>query len=294
MNETLEAMARALFMSWFVDFDPVRAKSEGRARQDGARSGQPRKPPNVASDLPWPGAEAGAGAEGDPGLPKPLADLFPDAFEDSELGEIPKGWDIQPLAELASYLSRGIAPSYSELGGVCVLNQKCVRDHRVNFSMAKRHDVTKRSIEGRELRVLDVLVNSTGVGTLGRVAQLWHLPERSIVDSHLTVIRAATSTNPWFLGTTLLFREAEIEELGEGSTGQTELSRVRLGRLACLVPPNVVQEHFGRLVSCFLLRITENDQESRTLATLRDTLLPKLISGELRIKDAERFLEQAT
>ena len=67
MNETLEAMARALFKSWFVDFDPVRAKAEGR----------------------------------DPGLPKPLADLFPDSFEDSELGEIPKGWRARPLAKLA-------------------------------------------------------------------------------------------------------------------------------------------------------------------------------------------------
>ena len=72
MNETLEAMARALFKSWFVDFDPVRAKAEGR----------------------------------DPGLPKPLADLFPDSFEDSELGEIPKGWKVGPLEE-ALVLQRG-------------------------------------------------------------------------------------------------------------------------------------------------------------------------------------------
>ena len=105
MNETLEAMARALFKSWFVDFDPVRAKAEGRARQDGARSGQPRKPLNVASDLPWPGAEAGAGAEGDPGLPKPLADLFPARLVDSELGEIPEGWEVKSLDQIARFLN---------------------------------------------------------------------------------------------------------------------------------------------------------------------------------------------
>ncbi len=105
MNETLEAMARALFKSWFVDFDPVRAKAEGRARQDGARSGQPRKPLNAASDLSWPGAEAGAGAEGDPGLPKPLADLFPARLVDSELGEIPEGWSASPLYDIATYIN---------------------------------------------------------------------------------------------------------------------------------------------------------------------------------------------
>jgi hypothetical protein len=93
-------MARALFKSWFVDFDPVRAKAEGRARQDGERSGQPRKPLDVASDLPWPGAEAGAGAEGDPGLPRHIADLFPDHFKDPELGEIPEGWEVWPLGDL--------------------------------------------------------------------------------------------------------------------------------------------------------------------------------------------------
>ena len=70
MNETLEAMARALFKSWFVDFDPVRAKAEGR----------------------------------DPGLPQPLADLFPDRFEDSELGEIPKGWEVRDVYDVAAVI----------------------------------------------------------------------------------------------------------------------------------------------------------------------------------------------
>ena len=85
MNETLEAMARALFKPWFVDFDPVRAKA-------------------------WPEAEAGAGAEGDPGLPQALADLFPDSFEDSELGEIPRGWEVKSIGDLANVVG-GTTPS---------------------------------------------------------------------------------------------------------------------------------------------------------------------------------------
>jgi len=259
MNETLEAIARALFKSWFVDFDPVRAKAEGR----------------------------------NPGLPKDVADLFPDVFEERDLGELPKAWEVLELRLLTSYLNRGIGPAYVEADGICVLNQKCVRNRRVDFSKSRRHDPTKRSVEGRQLRVLDVLVNSTGVGTLGRVAQVWDLPEDAIVDSHVTVVRAAERVDPWFFGIMLMERETEIEALGEGSTGQTELSRVRLGDLPCPTPPPALQHAFGRQVAPLLERLTVNERQSRTLAALRDALLPKLISGELRVRDAAKLAEAA-
>ena len=249
MNETLESMARALFKSWFVDFDPVRAKAEGR----------------------------------DPGLPRKLADLFPDRLVDSEIGEIPEGWEVRPLRELIDYLARGIGPAYVEAGGVCVLNQKCIRDRRIDFSKARRHDDNKKPTAGRLLRPLDVLVNSTGVGTLGRSAQLWHIPEPVIVDSHVTVVRAGEGIDPWFLGIGLTGREEEIEALGEGSTGQTELSRGRLGALACLVPPRELQAHFGHAAASFIGRVSSGQRDSITLAELRDLLLPKLIGGEIRL-----------
>ncbi len=259
MNETLEAMARALIKSWFVDFDPVRAKAEGR----------------------------------DPRLPKALADLFPARLVDSELGEIPEGWDVRPLRDLTDYLARGIGPKYVESGGVCVLNQKCIRDRHIDFAKARRHDQNEKFTDGRLLCRLDVLVNSTGVGTLGRVAQLWHLPEPAIVDSHVTVVRAAPAVDPWFLGIGLTDREAEIEALGEGSTGQTELSRIRLGDLACLAPPNALQRQFGLAAAQLLGRLSNGQQEAGTLAALRDALLPKLISGEMRLNAAEEFLQAA-
>jgi len=250
MNATLEAMARALFQSWFVDFDPVRAKLDAR---------QPD------------------------GLDQATAALFPNSFQDSAAGHIPTGWTVCPLSILTRYLSRGIGPSYLEEGGVCVLNQKCVRDHRVDFSKSRRHDVVKKPINDRALQLHDVLVNSTGMGTLGRVAQVFHLPEVAIVDSHVTIVRAASDTDPFFLGIYLTGREAEIEELGEGSTGQTELSRARLGELKIITPPFEIQKAFGAAVGPFLKRISENEHQSRTLATLRDTLLPKLLSGTLRV-----------
>lgn len=258
LSKTLEAMARMLFRSWFVDFDPVRAKAEGR----------------------------------DAGLPQVLADLFPNSFEDSDLGEIPRGWNVRPLRDLTSYFSRGIGPAYIKSGGICVLNQKCLRDQRIDFSIARRHNQAKRPTGERLLHRLDVLVNSTGVGTLGRAAQVWHLPEPSIVDSHMTVLRAAPDVDPWFFGVGLTGREAELEALGEGSTGQTELSRGRLGDLLCLVPPNEVQKQFGLAASQLLERLSSAQRESATLAALRDTLLPKLISGELRVKNLERLVAE--
>jgi len=250
MNETLEAMARALFKSWFVDFDPVRAKAEGR----------------------------------DTGLPEHIAALFPDSFEDSELGELPTGWTVKSLGAVTTYLNRGISPSYIDDGGVLVLNQKCIRDGEVDTSKGRRHDPSKRSIIGRTLQFGDILVNSTGVGTLGRVAQFLRVKEEAIVDSHITVVRAdSTELTEYYLGIVLGLRQGEIEALGEGSTGQTELSRTRLAEIPILVPSPSIIDQFEHLCSPLRQARITNWQESAILASLRDALLPKLISGELRV-----------
>jgi type I restriction enzyme S subunit len=257
-NETLEAMAKALFKSWFVDFDPVKAKAEGRPT----------------------------------GFPAEVSDLFPDSFEDSELGEIPSGWKCSPLADRALYLSRGISPAYCEEGGILVLNQKCVRDSRISFEKARRHDTTRKQIIGREVRRFDALVNSTGVGTLGRVAMMPICQEEVVVDSHVTVVRGGDNKESFFISSTLLNRQTEIEALGEGSTGQTELSRVVLGSLPIIFPSSELISAYFESAYTFQNKIEKNDQASVALASARDTLLPKLISGEIRIPDAERMLEE--
>src|SRR5205823_3046789 len=94
----------------------------------------------------------------DPGLPKHIADLFPDRFEDSDVGEVPMGWTVRTLGNVTNYLNRGISPKYVERGGVLVLNQKCIRDGKVDPSKGRKHDPSQRSIEGRNLKVGDVLV----------------------------------------------------------------------------------------------------------------------------------------
>jgi type I restriction enzyme S subunit len=258
-NATLESITRTIFKSWFADFDPVRAKAAKR---------QPA------------------------GMDVETAALFPAAFSRVDSGPIPKGWNVRPIADLASYINRGIAPSYLTEGGVLVINQKCIRDHRVIFSQARRHNPEVRAIAGRELQAGDILVNSTGEGTLGRVAQVSVLPEPAILDTHVTVVRPnKTDATVHFLGIEILGREAEIAALAEGSTGQTELSRSRLGALKVTVPPPEIQKRFDALVGPLRASMAVNDDQAATLAEVRNALLPKLLSGELRIRDAEKMVE---
>lgn len=275
INQTLEAMAQAIFKSWFVDFDPVRAKiaalQQGRDPLRAAMSAISGKPDAELDALP-------------PEQYDPLAAtaaLFPDEMEESELGEIPKGWRFSALGEECAYLNRGISPKYLEEGGVLVLNQKCIRDFSLDPFKGRRHDPTQRSVSGRLLQVGDVLVNSTGVGTLGRVAQVLRLDEPTIVDSHVTVVRAGGRLNNAFLGQWIFLKQPEIEAMGEGSTGQTELSRGKLANMPVLVPDGSVLGAFDAAVAPLKLFISTRHRESLVLQETRDALLPRLLSGEL-------------
>jgi type I restriction enzyme S subunit len=255
MNETLEAMARLFFKDWFVDFGPTRAKAEGRS-------------PYLAPEL-W--------------------SLFPDALDDDDK---PMGWHLTDVASVTSELRRGISPKYIDEGGVCVLNQKCIRDRAVSFAKARRHDHSAKNIIGREIIEGDILVNSTGVGILGRVAQIWTVDEPTVADSHVTIVRANNSkVSARYLGMNITGRESEIENLGEGSTGQTELSRTRLGAMDILLPDRRILTAFDETVGPLIELAVKNQSESYTLAQTRDLLLPKLMSGEIRLREAEKIVD---
>jgi type I restriction enzyme S subunit len=140
-------------------------------------------------------------------------------------------WESKPLGVVCEFINRGISPAYLEVGGIAVLNQKCIRDHAVNFGVGRRHDVTAKKVTAERLvRAGDVLVNSTGTGTLGRVAQLREdPPEPTTVDSHVTIVRPTPGLfHPDFFGYALIAIEEQIQEGGEGCGGQTELSRSKL------------------------------------------------------------------
>lgn len=141
------------------------------------------------------------------------------------------GWETKSLGDVCALINRGIAPKYVETGGVAVLNQKCVRDHRIAFDLGRRHDVAAKKVDPeRFIRVGDVLVNSTGTGTLGRVAQIRsEPPEPATVDTHVTIVRPqAGRFYPDFFGYMIIQIEDEIARSGEGASGQTELARSTL------------------------------------------------------------------
>ncbi|BFM48551.1 restriction endonuclease subunit S [Marinomonas sp. THO17] len=295
-NQTLEQMAQALFKSWFVDFDPVidNALAAGNALPDALqkralirkemRTHYKEKTQQLDGFHPLPD-----------GLPQEIRALFPSEFEQTDEpsmgieGWIPKGWKVKLLSEITTELRRGISPKYVEEGGVQVINQKCIRNHEINFSLCRRNNPELKKVTGKELQLGDVLVNSTGVGTLGRVAQVNYLPESTVVDSHVTVVRPDFLIYPRYtFGQLMLTNEHRIETLGEGSTGQTELSRKILGELKVVLPPTNLTYVIEETFKSFVDKQTSNYIQASSLEKLRDTLLPKLISGEITIPTSEQ------
>ncbi|MGO9177908.1 MAG: restriction endonuclease subunit S [Candidatus Limnocylindrales bacterium] len=236
MNETLEATARELFKSWFVDFDPVRAKAEGS----------------------------------DPGLPKPLSDLFPDDFEDSKLGDIPAGWNVGRLDDVL-VLQRGFdLPSTARTPGpypvIAASGPSGTHDHY----MVHGPGVTT----GRS-------------GVLGNVffvnEDFWPL------NTSLWVKHFKQSTPSYAFH--LLSRLA-LGVFNAGSAVPT-LNRNHVHSLPTLMPPMALVASFDAIVSPMMGRREACLRESVTLAALRDALLPKLVSGELRVKDVALVVESS-
>ena len=136
---------------------------------------------------------------------------------------------------LSTFVSRGIAPKYTEdtEGSIVVLNQKCVRDFKISFEPTRRSNLTLRKVpEDKLLKKYDVVINSTGVGTLGRVAQYMEDLVQATVDSHVTIVRPDCKIiDPLYFGYLIKAKQAIIESLASGSTGQTELSRYAIKEL---------------------------------------------------------------
>ncbi|MGH0029189.1 MAG: restriction endonuclease subunit S [Myxococcota bacterium] len=252
MSETLEALARTLFKSWFVDFDPARAKSEGRGA----------------------------------GLPKPLADLFPDAFEDSELGEIPKGWAVEPLDQIARF-QNGLAlqkhrPKDGE-GRLPVVKIAQLRSGRADSGEWASANLKPECIidDG------DVVFSWSG----SLLVKIW-AGGRAALNQHL--FRVTSEKYPrWFFLDAILSHLPEFRRIAAGkATTMGHIQRHHLTSALCVVPGQDLLRAVTPLFSSLLDRSVENDVQSRTLGIVRDTLLRKLISGELRIEDAERLLSR--
>lgn len=204
-----------------------------------------------------------------------FADFVP--FE----GVQPKEWKFVALDSLASLISRGITPKYDDTSDQIVLNQKCIRNHLVDLSLARKHK--PKVINEKWLQFGDLLLNSTGEGTLGRTAQVWFSPKNMTVDSHITIVRPKDESLIYYIGLWGLSHEREIESLHTGSTGQTELPRDRVKSLLLLLPDIESLAEFNSIVVPMTATIIRNQNESLKLAKIRDTLLPKLMSGEIEM-----------
>ena len=202
---------------------------------------------------------------------------------ESELGSIPDGWKMSSLSQQTEYINRGLAPKYDDEAEGRVINQKCIRDGHLNMEPARRQS---KPIPP-EKRVLfgDVLINSTGVGTLGRVAQVYEALDNCTVDTHVSIVRPIQGLDQDFFGLALLRLSSHFEQQGVGATGQTELSRGRIGETVMVVPPQKLQQDFGAMVRPIRQLAVALGKKNANLRTQRDLLLPKLISGEIDVSN---------
>jgi type I restriction enzyme S subunit len=255
MNETLEAIARALFKSWFVDFEPIHAKVEGR----------------------------------DPGLPKLLADLFPDSFEDSELGQIPRGWSSRPLYNTAIFINGEAFKSedFCESGeGLPVIKIAELKD-----GIGAQTKYSHRAAEpSQRIDTGDILYSWSGSPDTSLDVFLW-ANGPGLLNQHIFKVVTTDPAHKRFAYYLFKYLRPVLVETARNkqTTGLGHVTVADMKRLHVCCPSSSILAAFDQQVAPLFCRAFANTLQSRTLAALRDTLLPKLISGELCVRDAERF-----
>ena len=194
---------------------------------------------------------------------------------------VPQGWERKTLAQLAIFLKRGITPTYDDDAEGLVINQKCIRNGRVNIELARNQ--SKEVKPERLLQVGDVLVNSTGEGTLGRVAQVKAPIVNCTVDTHVTIVRFNKNAGQHYFGQAVMDWESRFSTMGKGATNQTELSPAAIGETVILVPSHTLQAQFEAFAEPLYVQVSNLAIQNQKLRTTRDLLLPRLMSGELAV-----------
>lgn len=192
---------------------------------------------------------------------------------------VPEGWTRTRVGEHVTLLNRGITPNYDDEASGLVINQKCVRDGRLDLSLARRQ--SKPVPEAKQVQKGDVLINSTGEGTLGRVAQVTLEIANCTVDSHVTIARPSDEAGLYYFGMSFKLLEGQISNLGRGATNQTELSRDSIGELRLLLPKSELLEEYEGQARVMETQVNVLSAENVRLREARDLLLPRLMSGEL-------------
>ena len=205
----------------------------------------------------------------------------------SQKGE---SWEEKTLGEVCEMIKRGISPKYTEEDGIIVINQKCIRDHKINLSLSRLHNNSLKAVNiERIIKIGDVLINSTGTGTLGRIAQVRNIELAGCtVDSHVTIVRPFNELFYIdFFGYALIKIEKEIENSGEGTSGQTELSRIKLQNDFKINYPNCHNKQKEIVLILDSLKVNQKQleqkykQKLKNLEELKKSILEKAFSGEL-------------
>ncbi len=249
MNATLEAMARALFRSWFVDFDPVRAKMAGRGT----------------------------------GLPQDIADLFPDRLVDSALGEVPEGWGVGVLDDAVELLNGGTPRTSVERfwnGDIPWYTAKDAPAPCDVFAVETERTITQAGVDNSATIVLPS--GTTVISARGSVGRLACLGRPMAMNQTCYGIRGAGGYGDFF---TYWLVRGTVEELRTRTHGTIfdTITRQTFALVNSALPPVSVADAFESVVLPIMERILSNLHQSGAIAALRDTLLPKLISGELRV-----------
>ncbi len=264
-NATLEAIAQALFKSWFVDFDPVHAKLEGRAPE---------------------------------GMDEATAALFPDGFEESELGLVPRGWRVEPLTEVFDFKEGPGIRNWQYTNsdqGTKFINIRCIQDGDLSLATASR--ITDEEANGKyahfHLQEWDVVVSTSG--TLGRsaIVRHQHLP----LMLNTSVIRFRPIRPKMDFGYCYQYLNSaeflyKLESMASGSV-QKNFGPMHIKQIYLVCPSERLIARYESITRPLFEKLVANRERIANVATLRDTLLPRLISGQLRLPEVESLKEKA-
>jgi type I restriction enzyme S subunit len=260
-NQCLEALARSIFKSWFVDFDPVRAKAEGREPE---------------------------------GMDATTAALCPDSFGESALGRIPKGWRIAPLAAVCDYIMSGGTPSTQNpeywTGDIPWLSSGETRQRFITNTEKTISEEGVKKSSTRRARAGSTVIAGAGQGhTRGQASLLMF--DSYINQSVIALAGEPHSLSDFFLFWNLEMRYDQFRQISDSQSSRGSLTGKLLSELRIVVPPRNLISAFDELTAPLVYRIGEGLRQSAILSELRDTLLPRLISGKLRVPEAEKLVE---
>ena len=297
-NATLEAIAQALFKSWFVDFDPVRAKQEGR-EPEGMDAATAALFPSEFEDSEL-GHTPSVGRVSPTGVTRQIRDEASDgnvglrcANPIYRLGLVPKGWLISSVYDLAQYINgaayRAFEPN-SERRGLPIIK---IAELKAGVTSQTRFSDVEMPLKYK-ISTRDILFSWSGNPDTSIDTFVWP-HEDAWLNQHIFRVVPSTEQERSFVLLTLKHLKPVFAEIARNkqTTGLGHVTVSDLKRLRVVQPCNLLLERWNELVDPLLERTFLFEQQAQTLATLRDTLLPRLISGQLRLPEAETILEAA-